>query len=342
MRGIKTMNVMGLGGSLHDFSACIVNEQGIQVAIEDERITRVKHGIDKFSFEKAILTNQLWKFTKKISEQTITHSVEYCLKQQDLHMSEIDLVVTTDSILYLPFFRKLNAFYVINHHLAHAASAFYPSDFEEAAILIIDGQGSEVSYKKKIGYETVTLAYGKGDKIEILDKVLDESLGHFYEAVTLALGFGILEDGKVMGLSSYGKSGYETFLAQTYRYEKEQVCFNCTSKEIRHLVETKIVSEAATGKEEFQVKADLALAVQSCLEEMVLFYVQRLFKLTGCKNICLAGGVALNSVANGKVLRNGQFENLFVQPAAGDNGLAIGCGLYGERLLRSRNEEEIQ
>lgn len=328
------MYILGLGGSLHDFSACLVKDGEIAVAIEEERITRVKHAIDKPLLENALLNNQVWKFMASIPKDTLQRSVDYCLACANISLKDIDFIVTTDSNLHLPYVKALEHLVVMDHHMAHAACAFYPSEFEEAAILIVDGRGSQVCVDGKTGYETVTFAYGRKNKIEVISRLIDHSVGHFYEAVTLGLGFGMLEDGKTMGLSSYGTGRFAEELSASYvLLQNGKIEFTWGSNEIRRYVEKKL--EEVKEEDAFQVKADLAYAVQKNLEKIMCHFTDYLHRITNSKNLCIAGGVGLNSVANGVIHDNTHFKNLFIQPASGDNGLAIGAALYGAVYLRN-------
>jgi len=327
------MYILGLGGSLHDFSACLCKDNEIIVAIEEERITRQKHAVDKDALQEAIVKGQIWKYLKNVPENTLEKSVQYCLQHAGISLTDIDLVITTDSNLHIPYVKSFAHLLVMNHHLAHAASAYYPSEFDEAAILVVDGRGSQVLWDGELGYESTTFAYGSGNRINILSKGLEHSVGHFYEAVTLGLGFGILEDGKTMGLSSYGTDTYVSKMAKFYTLEDDgliKFLYECT--DIQKFVENE-VNEEYTRDDLFQIKADLAFAAQRHLENMMCHYANHLYKITSSKNLCIAGGVGLNSVANGIIYNNTPFENIFIQPAAGDNGLAIGAALYGNSYL---------
>lgn len=328
------MYILGLGGSLHDFSACLMRNNEIIVAIEEERITRQKHAVDKKKLQIALEYGQVWKYLQDLPKDILKVSIEYCLDYAQITYKDLDMVITTDSNLHLHYVKSFNHLVIINHHMAHIASAYYPSSFDEAAVLIIDGRGSKVVHKGTEGYETVTLAYANKTKIQIVDKVLGDSLGHFYEAITLALGFGILEEGKVMGLSAYGSERFVDELRKAFVIDNEKIRFVWGINEIKRYVRGKI--DDVNEKDVFQVKADLAYAAQKNLELMILFYAQRLYEMTQCKNLCIAGGVALNSVANGMLYQRTPFKNLFIQPAAGDNGLSIGCAMYGAFYLNMR------
>lgn len=325
------MYILGLGGSLHDYSACLMKDKEILVAIEEERITRQKHAADKNKLQDALVKNQVWKYLRTIPKYTMKNAVDYCLEYAKITKDDLDLVITTDSNLHLPYVNSFDHLLIMNHHMSHIASSYYASDFEDAAILVCDGRGSQITYNGEQGYESVTLAYGSKGKIKILDKVLEHSIGHFYEAVTLALGFGILEDGKVMGLSSYGNDRFVEEMGQSYVIQDGKVIFVWSLDKIKDYVKEKL--EQTDSDNEFQTKADLAYAAQKNLETMVCYYADRLYKMTGCNKLCIAGGVGLNSVANGVIYEKVPFKEMFIQPAAGDNGLSIGCAMYGAYYL---------
>lgn len=322
------MYIMGLGGSLHDFSACIVSEKGIEIAIEEERLNRIKHSVNKKRLEKYIKSNQLWKYINNADAELLSLSINYCLDGLNITLDDIDYIVTTDSNIWLPFVKKLENLVVINHHLSHAASTFYTSNFNESAILVIDGQGSEVNVNGKIGYETITLAYGNKNKIKVIKKIINYSLGHFYSMVTMAIGFGFLEEGKTMGLSSYGIVK-ENIFSKYYILKKDgEFEFKTTLKEIETEVKKMIEKDNS-----FENRANLALCAQKTLYEIVIHILKYFKSILPCENLCIAGGVGLNSVLNGQIFESNIYNNVFVFPASGDNGLSIGCALYGLYVL---------
>lgn len=328
------MYIIGLGGSLHDFSACLMKDGEIVVAIEEERITRQKHAIDKKILQEAILNNQIWKLTNQIDKDTLKKSVEYCLEYAGISMSDVDYVITTDSNTYLPYIKTLDNVIVIRHHIAHAASAYYSSGFDEAAILVVDGRGSSISVNNRSGYESVSFAIGKKKKLKVLDRIIDHSVGHFYTDFTLGIGFGILEEGKTMGLSSYGKNTYvDTFRDCFELPENGKIVFKLSDFEIREKVKEIVID----SNNDFQVRADLAFAVQKLTEEIMLHFVKYIKELTGASKLCIAGGVGLNSVANGVIFDSNIFEDVFIFPACGDNGLSIGAAMYGAYYLGRSN-----
>lgn len=324
------MYVLGLGGSLHDFSACLMKDSELVVAIEEERITRVKHAVDKSLLQEAIVNNQIWKLISRIDSNTLRNAVDYCLKYAGISMSDIDYIITTDSNTYLPFVKSLDNVVTIRHHIAHAASAYFTSGYDESAVLVVDGRGSAIMTDNKLGYESVSFVVGRKKKLKIIDRIVNHSLGHFYSDFTLGIGFGILEEGKTMGLSSYGKDTYvDTFRDCFELKQAGKVEFKMQDEEICARVR-KIVEDSGN---DFQVRADLAYAVQKLTEEVMLHFVKYIKELTGLSKLCIAGGVGLNSVANGVIFDSKIFDDIYVFPACGDNGLSIGAAMYGVNCL---------
>ncbi|GKQ38796.1 carbamoyltransferase C-terminal domain-containing protein [Streptomyces sp. A012304] len=334
------MLTLGLGGSNHDFSACLVENGEIVVGIEEERLTRRKYAVNVNS-----LANECWR---------------YCLTTRGVRLAEVEAVVADDTLLpscYFPFRSKTT---LIRHHMAHATSAFYPSPFPEAAILVVDGAGSLFEGQ---GVETLTMSVGNGTEITEISKVYgtnwstdglretrvyqagdsDHSLGFMYKAVSRAIGFTLYEegpwylteDGKTMGLAPYGGDRYRT---EFHRYldllPEGRFALHLKDGGLLHFVEHAL--DGLEGDERFARGADLAWAAQDLLETAVLHAAEWLHRETGLTRLCLAGGVVLNSVANGKILRNTPFTDIYAQPAAGDNGCAVGCAYYGYHVLGER------
>lgn len=314
------MYILGLGGSNHDFSACIVKQGNVEIMIEDERITRKKNGTGL-----GVALSQ-------------GYSRKYCLNELGLDMSNISLIVANDLINPAMLFR-MNNLQMINHHLAHAASAFYCSPFEESAILIIDSVGSKQMINGTNFYESITYAYGENNRIRILQKnvgqnlaetdYIENSLGIFYSLITEIIGFKEFQEGKTMGLSAYGSDAVYHELKKYIQYVGNGNISLSADHIEKILAWKKQVYTITDETERFDLMKNLAWAAQKILEEIVLCLCKHLFKLTKCKNLCLAGGVALNSVANYKINKEKIFDKMFIQPAAGDNGTAIGAALYG-------------
>lgn len=249
----------------------------------------------------------------------------------------------------------------IHHHLAHAACSFFSSKFDHAAILIVDGMGT---YKNNQQAST-SIWMGEGNKIKLLSINPEpdfsyNSLGHLYSAVTYYCGFDVWQEGKTMGLAPYGKKGeiYKNFkkLIQYsgkggYRFDADFIgyCFSLKypdekffNKYIRNVgfyykKYSKIFGEIRKQNEDLkQNHKDLALAVQLVLEEVLLLLTDSLYQKTKVSNLCLGGGVALNSVANTKVLDSGYFKSVYIPPVCGDDGQALGKLLYN-KYVRDNN-----
>ena len=322
------MFILGIGGSNHDFSSCIVKEGQVVSMIEEERISRKKHGVGMGV------------------ELAAGHSIKENFKINQIDFSDIDLVVGNDILNKVMYKRLKNNVVLINHHLAHAASTYYPSPFAEAAILVADAVGSKQLEKETWMYESLSCGIGRGAEIEFYHKVsgknltgtdyVENSLGIFYSIITQIIGFEEHQEGKTMGLAPYGSDRYYELLKQHVRYQGEGK-IEITSEDIRELLSYQLLIEKENS---FSIRADFAYAAQKILEENLLEICSLVKRETGLKNLCLAGGIALNSVANYKIYQTRMFDNIFIQPAAGDNGSAIGSALHGYYAIKS-NERYI-
>jgi len=217
------------------------------------------------------------------------------------------------------------------HHMSHAASAFYPSPFEEAVVLTLDGVGE---------WATTTVAIGKGKDLEIVKEIhFPHSLGLLYSAFTYYTGFKVNSgEYKLMGLAPYGDPKYKDLildhlieLKEDGSFRLDQTYFNyvsgltMTSKRFEDLFGEPVRNPESDQLTQFHM--DVAASIQAVAEEIVLRITRNLAQEYGISNLCMAGGVALNCVANGEILRDGAFENLWIQPAAGDAGGALGTAL---------------
>ena len=319
------MYILGLGGSGHDFSACVCDDEKILGFIEDERLTRLKHSF--------FLGND-----KKISEM---RSVFYLCDMLGIELSEFKLVIANNIIkeeFYNQYFSH-DKVLKINHHLSHASSTYYPSEFSSSAVLIIDGAGD--AYQDGLS-ETMSLWYGENKKIENIlthkGKMIpyevytdfsmpyENSIGGMYRVVTNLIGFGLFDEGKTMGLASYGTDKYCNRMKNLVDYDEEGM-FLMPVESYKKLI------EMGSQLDTFQDKADFAYAAQKITNESVVNAARAVKKQTGSANICIAGGVALNSVANYFIYKSGLFKHFFIQPAAGDDGTSIGTALFGAYQL---------
>jgi carbamoyltransferase len=225
------------------------------------------------------------------------------------------------------------------HHLSHAASAFYPSPFEDAAVLTMDGVGE---------WATTSAATGHGNKLEIFQEIyFPHSLGLLYSAATYYTGFKVNSgEYKVMGLAPYGQPKYAKLILDNLIDLKPDGSFRldmsyfdyCTGLTMTNERFAELFGEPVRSPDQLLTPfhMDVAASIQSVLEEAVLRLTRSLAKQTGSRNLCLAGGVALNCVANGKILRDGNFDNIWIQPAAGDAGGALGAALAAFHLFKNQ------
>jgi len=333
----KNINIIGVGGSIHDFSSCLLQNEKLVYYMEDERIVRKKHAF----------------YEGMVKELLIHNASDECLKIKGLNIDDIDLVVGND-ILSAFYFRRIqkeaNQFISINHHLAHASSAFFPSAFNEAAILTIDGGGNEFNKDKHCKMlEVCSLSFGSGNNIEVLSTKAGErykaeqfnnlidpvtnSIGGFYGAATFACGFTFHEEGKTMGLAPYGTDKYLNELRQFVELTDNGV-FRFSFEGLQFLYDIRRKIDMIPDKDkQFALKADIAYAAQAITEKALIHVAEYLKTITYSANLCIAGGVALNSVANYKLYKTGLFRDIFIQPAAGDNGTSIGSAFYGWHIF---------
>ena len=342
------MNILGISAFYHDSAAALVRDGGIVAAAQEERFTRRKH-----------------------DSRFPSHAVEYCLRQAGLSAEQLDFVVFYEKplvkferlietqIAYAPFgFRqflmgmplwlrqklhlpremdkalghKYKGRYVFTeHHESHAASAFFPSPFSEAAILTIDGVGE---------WATASFGTGRGNRVELTHELhFPHSLGLLYSAFTYFTGFRVNSgEYKMMGLAPYGEPRYRDAILDTLIDTKEDGSFRLNMDYFAYCHKTVMTS----GKFDqlfggpprrpesplTQREMDMAASIQAVTEEIMLRAARHVHAQTGMRDLVLAGGVALNCVANGRILRETPFDNVWIQPAAGDAGGALGAALF--------------
>ncbi len=354
------MKILGLNAYHGDASACLLVDGQIISATEEERIRRLKHWAGfpseaiKFCLEDAGLKlsdidaitisrdpyanfglKVLHALKNRLSLSNIKDRVNNLQKAMNLQ-EEFALHFNTD-------FKNFKGKIVnVEHHRSHLASAYFVSPFSESAILSIDGFGD---------FSSVMSAYGKGNQFQVLDQVnYPHSLGVFYTAFTQYLGFPHYGDEyKVMGLAPYGTANYKeqvrkvVSLTSDGLFKLNMDYFNHTKNGVNmtwtdglpHVdamfsdMFIKTFGPNRTKEEELsQYHKDLAASVQAVTEEVIFHMAESLRKKTGSENLCLAGGVGQNSVANGKIIANTGFKNLYIPPAAHDAGTSIGSALY--------------
>ncbi len=320
--------IIGFSDSLHDRSVCLFKGADIVVAIEEERLSRAKHalhlyGESRYNPAQFSLMNLEAKDSQE-NEKNLTPAMQYCLDAAGITLEDVAIVAGNSLHKAVPF-RERAIF--LNHHLAHATSTFFSSGFENAAILVADGYGDLVAEST---YETVLLGSGLNNQVKVHRTVsgkvsnyydMENSLGVFYRIGTLLSGFGLFDEGKTMGLSSYGLPKYRNLVMKHVRYLDDEVQINNGG-----LWED--LNREVPNRQEFEVRADIAATFQLILNEVLLFYVKLLHRLTKTDSLCIAGGVGLNCVANSFLLENSPFKDIFVFPAPGDNGISFGAAYF--------------
>lgn len=353
--------ILGLSAFYHDSAAALIVDGDIVAAAQEERFTRIKHDAE---------------FPK--------HAADYCLKEAGLTPEQLDYVVFYDKPLqkfdrlletYLAFapsgfqsflmamplwlktklhlpreIRKAfggrypNRIAFTGHHESHAASTFFPSRYEDAAILTLDGVGE---------WDTATIGHGTGNKVKILKTLhFPHSLGLLYSAITYFCGFKVNSgEYKLMGLAPYGEPRFvDTILKHLVDVKPDgslaidMSYFNyCQGLTMTNDKFAALFGGPARNPESTitQREMDIAASIQKVTEDVVFKMARHAKELTGSKHLCLAGGVALNCVANGKLLRAGIFDDVFVTPASGDAGGALGAALFVQHQLLEQPRKHV-
>jgi len=355
------MNILGISAYYHDSAACLVQDGRIVAAAQEERFTRKKH-----------------------DAEFPTHAVDYCLAEAGIRAEDLDLVAFYDKPLlkferiletylsYTPRGFKLflmglpvwlrqklhtpreldkglggryeGRYVFLEHHESHAASAFFPSPFDEAVILTLDGVGE---------WDTGSIAVGRGNRIEMIEELrFPHSLGLLYSAFTYFTGFKVNSgEYKLMGLAPYGEPVYAERIFEKLIDLKEDGSFRMdmdyfayTRDDVMTSKKMDALFDGPPRKSETEItqrEMDIAASIQAVTEEIVLKIASYAHELTGAKNLVMAGGVALNCVANGRVLCEGPFDQVWIQPAAGDAGGALGAALFTWHELLDNPREVV-
>jgi carbamoyltransferase len=350
------LSILGISAFYHDSAACLVQDGRLVAAAQEERFTRVKH-----------------------DQGFPNNAIEYCLAEGRVSVENLDNVVFYDKpllkferiletyIAYAPAgFRqfamglpqwlkqklhlpremdralggKFGGRYVfVEHHESHAASAFFPSPFDEAAIMTLDGVGE---------WATASLGVGRGNRIDLDHELrFPHSLGLLYSAFTYFTGFRVNSgEYKLMGLAPYGEPRYFDLIMEelldlkpdgSFRLDLSYFAY-CQSNVMTSPKMAELFHGPARAPESplTQREMDIAASIQRVTEEVMLRTARHLHELTNLENLVMAGGVALNCVGNGRVLREGPFKNVWIQPAAGDAGGALGAALFVWHQLRGQ------
>ncbi|MFT6148972.1 MAG: carbamoyltransferase [Saprospiraceae bacterium] len=353
------MKILGISAFYHDSAAAVIHNGEIIAAAQEERFTRIKQDENfpveaaKFCLEYAGFSidelDAIVFYDKPLLKFERLLETYYGFAPKGLQSFMAAMPIWIKEKLFLKrilheelakvgkYDKKKVKLLFPEHHLSHAASAFYPSPYEEAAILTIDGVGE---------WATASIGHGKGSKVEILKELrFPHSLGLLYSAFTYYLGFKVNSgEYKLMGLAPYGNpnSAQTKQFVETIKTELidlkadgsvwlDQKYFNYATG-LRMVKDDKWAKlfgfEKRKGESDLeQVHCNLAMAIQMVTEEAVIKMAEEAKRLTGAKYLVMAGGVALNCVANGKLLKSNIFENIFIQPAAGDAGGALGAAL---------------
>ena len=353
------MNILGISAYYHDSAACLVVDGKINAAAQEERFTRKKHdekfpvnainyclteaGLSAQQIDYVVFYDKPFLKFERLFEtylafapkgfKSFATSLPVWVKDKLFQKSVIldalkdHLDKNTDWSSKLLF---------SEHHLSHAASAFFPSPFEEAAVLTMDGVGE---------WATTSLAVGKGNTLNVTNEIhFPHSLGLLYSAMTYYTGFKVNSgEYKVMGLAPYGEPRYANLIKDHLIDIKEDGSFHLDMSYFNYCTGLTMTSDrfndlfgAPPRKSESilgQREMDLAASIQAVTEEVVIKLAKGIKKSTGLNNLCLAGGVALNCVANGKLLRENVFDKIWIQPASGDAGGAVGAALAAYYLM---------
>jgi len=354
------MRILGLSAFYHDSAAALVEDGRIVAAAQEERFTRKKHdarypinairyclseaGVGLGDIDHVVFYDKPFLKFERLLETYLAFAprgftsfrmaIPLWLKEKLFQKK----LLTDELKAVEPGFDWEQRLLFAEHHQSHAASAFYPSPFDEALILTMDGVGE---------WATTSVGIGRGNALEMVKEIhFPHSLGLLYSAMTFYTGFKVNSgEYKVMGLAPYGEPKYAKRILDHLIDVKDDGSFRldldyfdyCTGLTMTNAkFDTLFGGPPRKPEQRLEQKhMDLAASVQAVLEEVVLKLTRSLRREHGVENLCLAGGVALNRVANGKILRDGNWKNIWIQPAAGDAGGALGAALAGYHLFKS-------
>jgi carbamoyltransferase len=356
--------VLGVNLS-HDRSACLILDGKVAVAVEEERLDRIRHS------EGFLVAGYFDRLTKTLPMKAIT----YCLRAAGVGLDDLDLVVGNRHASDQSELRlrrelpirdpgRIRELPVPSHHLAHAYACYFASPFDDAAILVVDGVGGRLPHTGRIEKHTVFVGTGAEVRSVLAASYspdfTDVGLGLFYEYFTAKLGFitrwghpmfgsfscgGYTEAGKTMGLAPYGnpRGDWDRLL----HLDGDDVSVTVAALDAAwrrwYEKEGRGFDPAQPGSWDTPFAKDVARKVQDELGAAMLHLAHRAHQLTGKRRLCLTGGVALNSVANQRIVSEGPFDEVYILPPAGDAGVALGAGYYGYyRLLGGRQRHHLR
>ncbi len=360
------MRVLGISAFYHDSAAALVCDGTIVAAAQEERFTRKKHdsgfplrAIDYCLDEVGITLEQVdfvvfydkpfLKFERLLETYLAFAPRGFSSFRMAMPLWLREKLFLKDLLRkelkrFAPKFDWDGRLLFSEHHLSHAASAFYPSPFEEAAVLTMDGVGE---------WATTSLCLGRGNELTVAKEIhFPHSLGLLYSAFTYYTGFKVNSgEYKIMGLAPYGEPRFVGLILDnlidlkadgSFRLDMSYFSY-CTGLTMTSPKFHRLFGGSPRKPEErlTQREMDLTASIQAVTEEVVMRLARSIAKETGLKNLCLAGGVALNCVANGKLLRDGSFENIWIQPAAGDAGGALGAALAGYHIQQQQPRKVV-
>lgn len=345
------MNILGISALYHDSAACLIRNGEIIAAAQEERFSRIRHDRNlpvsaiKYCLQEGKISSEeldavvfyddpflaLDRFCSNLAQEAPENQI---LLEKSFHSFFGDKLWIHEQLKSAlgGSLGKYGKLLTVPHHYSHAASAFYPSPFEEAAILTVDGVGE---------WASTCIFSGEKEGTLNLKKQLNypHSLGMLYSAMTFFCGFKVNSgEYKLMGLAPYGKPVYKDLIREklvsikedgSFALNMEYFSFQNTTTMCGRKMEALFGGEGRKRESRLtQREMDIASSIQAVTEEILLKLAKTAKNITGKKELCLAGGVALNCVANGKLRQSGIFNNIWVQPSSGDAGGALGCALY--------------
>jgi carbamoyltransferase len=361
------MKILGVSAFYHDSAAALVEDGRIVAAAQEERFTRKKHdarfprhavsyclqeaGIRLDEVDHVVFYDKPFLKFERLLEtylafaprgyRSFAMAIPVWLREKLFQKS----LLKKEFKAFAPSYDWAQRLLFAEHHQSHAASAFFASPFDEAVVLTMDGVGE---------WATTSVGFGSGNRLEMRKEIhFPHSLGLLYSAFTYYTGFKVNSgEYKVMGLAPYGEPKYAQVILDRLMDLKADGSFRldlsyfdyCTGLRMTNQRFDELFGGPPRSPDELltQHHMDLAASIQAVAEEVVLRLTRALAAETGSENLCLAGGVALNCVANGKVLRDGRFRRVWIQPAAGDAGGALGAALCGYHLFRGQPRRPVE